>query len=74
MTFASGTDSVKVSKSVIENVFEGESTSWPNLYKNSYEVSGTAPITISYNTNGGTECSPTVLNCTSKIAYTADSN
>ena len=74
MTFASGTDSVKVSKSAIENVFEGESTSWPSLYKNSYEVSGTTPITISYNTNGGTGCSPTVLNCASKIAYIANSN
>ena len=74
MTFMSGTDSVKVSKSTIENVFEGEATSWPNLYKNTYEVQGTTPITISYNTNGGTACSPTILSCTSKICYTANSN
>lgn len=74
MTFASGTDSVRVSKSTIENVFEGESTSWPSLYKNSYDVTGTTNVTISYNSNGGSTCAATVLSCNSKISYVAKSN
>lgn len=73
MYFNSGLTGVSVSKSSI-TATEGATITTPNLSKTSVTEKGTTSITISFNSNGGTSCSPVTKTINTQRTVTADSN
>lgn len=72
MNFDSGVSGISPTQKTVSNKLDGIDFTWPSLTKKSYLVNGTKNISISYDSQGGSYCSPTSLTCNTSTTWTAD--
>lgn len=72
MNFDSGVSGINPTQKTVSSKLDGIDFTWPNLTKKSYFVNGTKNISISYDSQGGSDCSPTSLTCNTSTTWTAD--
>lgn len=72
MNFDSGVSGISPTQKTVSNRLDGIDFTWPSLTKKSYLVNGTKNISISYDSQGGSYCSPMSLTCNTSTTWIAD--